>query len=154
MKKFINKITALIITLVLSVGFFSGCDLITTDTEADMSLTIATIQLEGMNKEDIKKRQMVSAYNTTGYLYVYYYGYTTKQAYEKILEDLVNNRIIVQQSKQALTTATTALRNNKGYFLLASEAEDKTSIENALTLKNYKGNDFTTVDKNDSVDNF
>ncbi len=154
MKKFITKILSLVLTVVLSIGFFSGCDLVTTDTEADMALTIATVQLEGMNKDEIKKSELVSAFNTSGYLYVYYYGYTESEAYKTILEEIVNNRIIVQQAKQSLTTATTTLKNEKGYFVLAKEATNKTSIDNVLCIKNYKGEDMTTIDKNADVINF
>ncbi len=154
MKKFITKILSLILTVVLSIGFFSGCDLITTDAEADMAQVIATVQLEGMNKEDIKKGQLVSAFNTSGYLYVYYYGYSQAEVYEQLLDELVNNRIVIQQAKLAFTEGTTALQNQKGYFLTAKEAEPKTSIDKSLTLLNYKGEDFTTVQKNDDVASF
>ena len=154
MKKFLTKILSLVLTVALSIGFFSGCDLVTTDTEADMAQTIATVQLEGMNKDEIKKSELVSAFNSSGYLYVYYYGYTESETYKTILEDIVNNRIVVQQAKQALATATTTLRNEKGYFVAAKEATDKTSIDNALCIKNYKGEDMTTVDKNAFVADF
>ncbi len=154
MKKIITKILSLVLTVVLSLGFLGGCDLITTNVEADMAQIVASVQLEGMNKEDVKKSQLVSAFNTSGYIYVYYYGYTTEQVYEQLLDELVNNRIVVQQSKLAFTGATTALRNEKGYFLAAKEETNKTSVDNALSLTNYKGEDFTSVDKNASVENF
>ncbi len=154
MKKIITKILSLVLTVALSIGFLGGCDLITTNVEADMAQTIASVQLEGMNKEDVKKSQLVAAFNTSGYLYVYYYGYSEEQVYEQLLEELVNNRIIVQQAKLAFTGATTALRNEKGYFLSAKEETNKTSIDEVLSLTNYKGEDFTGVDKNDSVENF
>ena len=154
MKKILTKILSLVLTVVLSIGFFSGCDLVTTDTEADMALTIATVQLEGMNKDEIKKRELVSAFNSTGYLYVYYYGYTTSEAYQMILDELVNNRIIVQQAKLALTNATTTLRNEKGYFLAAKEETEKTNNDKALVISNYDGKDMTTIDKNADVIEF
>ncbi len=154
MKKIITKILSLVLTIALSLGFLGGCDLITTNVEADMAQVIASVQLEGMNKEDVKKSQLVSAFNTSGYIYVYYYGYTTEQVYQQLFDELVNNRIVVQQSKLAFTGATTALRNEKGYFLAAKEETNKTSIDNALSLPNYKGEDVTSVDKNASVENF
>lgn len=154
MKKIISKILSLVLTVVLSIGFFSGCDLVTTDTEADMALTIATVQLEGMNKDEIKKSELVSAYNSSGYLYVYYYGYTESEAYQMILDEIVNNRIIVQQAKLSLTNPTTTLRNEKGYFLAAKEETNKTAIDKVLCIVNYKGAEMTTVDKNDDVINF
>ena len=125
MKKIITKILSLVLALTMSIGFFSGCDLITTDAELDMQQTIATVQLEGMKKDEIKKAELVSAFNTSGYLYVLYYGYTESDTYDMLFEELVKNRIVVQQAKQALTTATTTLQNPKGYFLAAKEAEEK-----------------------------
>ncbi len=154
MKKLITKILSLVLALSMSIGFFSGCDLVTTDTEADMQLTIATVQLEGMKKDEIKKSELVSSFNTSGYLYVLYYGYTESETYNMIFEDLVKNRIVVQQAKLSLTTATTTLKNDKGYFLSAKEAVDKTSIDNMLTIVNYEGKDMTTIDKNADVINF
>ena len=100
MKKFITKTLALILTLVLSIGFFSGCELVTTDAEADMNQTIATVGLTGMNKEDIKKGDLVTAFNNSGYLYMYYYGYSEAKTYQTLFDDLVRNRIIIQQAKQ------------------------------------------------------
>ena len=154
MKKIITKILSLVLALTMSIGFFSGCDLITTDAELDMQQTIATVQLEGMKKDEIKKAELVSAFNTSGYLYVLYYGYTESDTYDMLFEELVKNRIVVQQAKQALTTATTTLQNPKGYFLAAKEAEEKTSIDNYLTIPNYDGKDMTTIDKNADVVNF
>ena len=154
MKKYITKILSLVLTVILSVGFLSGCDLITTDVEVDMNQTVATIQLEGMNKEEIKKRELVSSFNSNGYIYMYYYGYTQQETIEKLIGDLVNNRIIVQQSKQALTTKTTALKNEKGFFALAKEEQNPTSKDKVLLIKNWKGQDMVEVGKNDPVDSF
>ena len=156
MKKLITKILSLALTVILSIGILSGCELITTDMELDMNQVVATIELEGMEKESITKGQLVSSFNSNGYLYVYYYGYTQKQAYEETLKSLVNNAIIVQQAKQALTTGTTFLKNDKGYFetaTLVPEAE-RTSKDNVLLTVNYNGQPMTTVSKNDAIVNF
>lgn len=156
MKKLITKILSLALTLILSIGILSGCELITTDMELDMNQVVATIGLEGMEKESITKGQLVSSFNSNGYLYVYYYGYTQKQAYEETLKSLVNNAIIVQQAKQALTTGTAFLKNEKGYFetaTLVPEAE-RTSKDNVLLTVNYNGQPMTSVSKNDAIVNF
>ena len=155
MKKIMTKILSLVLTVVLSIGFFSGCDLVTTDTEADMALTVATVQLEGMKKEEIKKKELVSAFNTSGYMYVYYYGYTVSEAYQNILDELVNNRIIVQQAKQAMTSKVEKpLYISDGYFKLAKDEKTKTNIDKALCIENYAGKDMATIDKNADVIEF
>lgn len=158
MKKLITKILSMALILVLACGFLSGCELITTDVEADMNQVVATVQLDGMQKEEIKKGQLVSAFNSNGYTYMYYYGYTQSQAYEEILKGLVNDRIIVQQAKLAFTTSTKTLGgvDGKGYFAIASEVEDKdlTSKDKVLKIKNYLDAETITLTKADSVDKF
>lgn len=158
MKKLITKILSMALILVLACGFLSGCELITTDVEADMKQVVATVQLEGMEKEEIKKGQLVSAFNSNGYTYMYYYGYTQAQAYEEILKSLVNDRIIVQQAKLAFTTSSKTLGNkeDKGYFLIASEVAEKdlTNKDKVLIKPNYEGTAMTSLKKSDSVDKF
>ena len=41
MKKLLVKIVSLITATILSIGLFSGCDLVTTDVERDMNQIIA-----------------------------------------------------------------------------------------------------------------
>ncbi len=157
MKKFITKILSMALIIVMACGFLSGCELITTDVEADMNQVVATIQLEGMEKEEIKKKQLVSAFNSSGYSYMYYYGYTSQETYEKLLTGLVNDRIIVQQAKLAFTTSAKTLGGeDKGYFKTASEVAEEalTSKDRVLKIKNYKNEDMTTLTKSDSVDKF
>lgn len=160
MKKLFVKIISLITATVISLGLFSGCDLVTTDVERDMNQVIATVSIPNSGlKDTIYKRELVSQYNSEGYLYVAYYGYTESQAYNLILNNLVDSRIIVQQSKLALTGKTTSgevVLNEKGYFEQAEAVseENRTSKEMVLTTPNYNKTKMTDIKKTDSLDLF
>ena len=51
---------------------------------------------------DILKRDLIAGYMSYGYYYVQNYGYTTAKAYQLVLDNLVNNAVIIQQSKKEL----------------------------------------------------
>lgn len=98
MKK-LGKITAAIImALVMSFTAF-GCDLITTDNQKDMDQVVATVSIgDGAPTEEIYKKDLVIMYINYGYQYVQSGGYTQKQAFEMIMNNLVNNVIMVQSA--------------------------------------------------------
>lgn len=145
MKKFTKKLLSVIAAGVLSLGALSGCSLITTNVDRDMEQVVAVVSIDETFNEEIKKRQMVSEYNSYGYSYEQYYGYTTSETYDLILTDLVENRIISQQARKALT-GTTSVNLKKGYFDMANEVEgDKTSIDEVLSGVNYNGDKFADL---------
>ena len=147
MKKFLAKIISLITAVVISTTVLSGCALIVTDAEKDMALVVATVSLDNDLREDVIKRDMVSAYSSNAYYYQYY-GTSNADAYEEIMTSLTQNLIVVQQSMKALVTATEEAGNTeKGYFLQASEIleENRTSKEKVLAKNNWEGNLVTTV---------
>ncbi len=148
MKKFFAKIISLITAVILSTAVFSGCSLIVTDAEKDMALVVATVSLDENLKEDVIKRDMVSAYSSNAYYYQYY-GTSNKDAYEQILTSLTQNLIVVQQSMKALVDATEEEGNTeKGYFDQATEAVeegDPTSKERVLAKNNHENNPVSEV---------
>lgn len=154
MKKLFAKITSLAVASVMSIFMLSGCQLITTNAERDMAQVIATVAVDDALKEDVYKRELVSAYNSSGYYYIQYQGMGEKETYEILLESLVKNKILVQQARLALTGASSI--NTVGYFQQASSVNfaERTSIENILTTNNYKGDAPTTVKKTDGLDKF
>lgn len=103
MRKILTKIATLVLIVALSVTAFAGCGLVTTDTDRDMAQTVATVKIaDGIEAEDILKSEMLSAFMSYGYLYVQSYGYTTEATYELILKNLVQNKIIIQESRRVL----------------------------------------------------
>ncbi len=159
MKKFFAKILSCALAAVLALFVLNGCALITTNVERDMAQVIATVAVDEALSEDVYKRELVSSFNSNGYYYVEYQGMTEKEAYEKLLDDIVRNRILKQQAKLAFTGATSI--NETGYFAQASgiSSADRTSYENVLAGtynegKNYDGKAFTEVTKTDGIDQF
>ncbi|MBQ9781728.1 MAG: hypothetical protein IJW26_00925 [Clostridia bacterium] len=159
MKKLLTKIVTLILSCVLFVATLSGCSLITTDVDKDMALVVATVSIDDNIKEDVYKREMVSEFNSYGYYYVNYYGYTVADTYELILENIVKDKIIVQQAIKALLGPTGLVGNTEtegGYFYQATQVDDakKTSVERLLSGNNYKGDPLVSfTNAKDIVDN-
>ncbi len=155
MKKFLAKILSCSLAVVLSLFLLNGCALITTNAERDMSQVIATVELDPALKEDVYKRELVSAYNQQGYYYVQYMGMTEQEAYEKMLEDIVRNKILKQQAKLAFT-GVTDINKNGGFFAEASKIADadKTSTDHILTKNNKFGDSFVSLTKNDGIEKF
>ena len=154
MKKFFAKILSCTLAAVMALFVLNGCALITTNTERDMAQVIATVAVDEALKEDVYKRELVSAYNSQGYYYVEYQGMTEKEAYETMLEDIVKNRILKQQAKLAFTGATSI--NTVGYFAQANAVldADKSSYDHVLSGNNWSGKKFVDVTKTDSLDQF
>ncbi|MBE5744066.1 MAG: hypothetical protein E7358_05060 [Clostridiales bacterium] len=155
MKKFLAKILSGSLAVVLSLFLLNGCALVTTNAERDMAQVIATVELDPALKEDIYKRELVSAYNSQGAYYVQYMGMTVKEAYEEALSDIVRNRILKQQAKLAFT-GSTDINKDGGFFAQASAIadENKSSFDYILTALNHEENKFTSLTKTDSIDKF
>lgn len=99
MKKRLVTLFSLILALVLAIASLAGCNLVTTDSNKDMEQTVATVQIsDDADKDEIKKKDMILGYLNYGYMYVQYYGYTQKRAFELILDNLISSRIIVQEA--------------------------------------------------------
>ncbi len=97
MKKIFVKIASIVMIFVMCLSSLVGCGLVTTDTERDMNQEVATVQIDkGAPKDVIYKKDMIMSYLNYGYMYEQYYGYTSAQTFELIIDSLVNNRIFVQ----------------------------------------------------------
>ena len=146
MKKLFTKILSVMISAALVLTVLAGCDLITTNTDRDMDQVVANVSVDPQISEDIYKRELQAAFNSYGATYMNYYGYTEAQTYKLLLDNLVDNRIIAQYSKIALTQAT-AEHSGEGYFQTAAKvaAADRTLKDECLTALNYDGKAFAEV---------
>lgn len=102
MKKTTGKLISLLVALMLTVGLFSSCALVSVNVDKDMEQVIASVQVENTQAEDIYKRDLVSGYVSYGYYYVTSYGYTVEAAYQLVLDSLLNNKVIVQYARLKL----------------------------------------------------
>lgn len=137
MRKILTKIVTLVLIVAMSVTTFTACGLVSVNTERDMAQTVAVVDIdlaEGtaagtdtVDAEEIKKSEMISAFMSYGYMYVQSYGQTTEQVYQMILDNLVQNRIIIQGARRDLA---------KTYNdMLSSQEEPATEF-----LKYFKAN--------------
>lgn len=153
MKKLFTKILSVMISAALVLTVLSGCDLITTNTDRDMDQVVANVSVEGLS-EDIYKRELQAAFNSYGATYMNYYGYTQAQTYKLLLDNLVDNRIIAQYAKVALTQKTDE-HPDEGYFQTAAKVTDgKTLKDECLTALNHDGKAFTEVKATSSAADF
>ncbi|MBQ7164717.1 MAG: hypothetical protein IJR61_05255 [Clostridia bacterium] len=123
MMKSKGKITALIVSFVLALGIFASCNLVEVNVKKDMEQKVATVQVDGADAEDIYKRELVNGLISYGYTYVQNYGYSLSQTYELILNNLVNNKVVVQYARLELSKAneTDGDTAKAGYLDLPAE---------------------------------
>ena len=133
MKKSVGKLISLIVSAFIAIGVFAGCDLMEVNTDRDMEQKIATVQVEGAQAEDIYKRELINGYISYGYYYTNYYGYTLNDTYDLILNNLINNKVIVQFSRLQLANKKTNGADYAG--LLNMPAQPYTKM--AKTRKAY-----------------
>ncbi len=143
MKKFLLKIITIVLSLIVVTGSVASCGLFETDVDEDMKQVVATVDIgDGIEAEDIYKRELISGFMSYGYMYVQSYGYTTSATYELILDNLINNKIILQNAKVELAKVDTRANTNdvidaiknggKGYELaLLASPSDVKAFENA-----------------------
>ena len=109
-----KKAAALFLGIALSVGA-TGCSFITTDNQADLEQTVATVDITAkltgtdeyknevkaiVNKmsSDVLKRDLISYYLSTGYTYVEQYGYSYADTFNMLLDGLVSREIMMQNA--------------------------------------------------------
>ena len=109
MKKLLFKLIAVVSLVAVTFGTLAGCALFEVNKDRDMAQIAATVDISGGTEKgvatDIYKRDLTAGYMSYGYYYVQNYGYTTAKAYQLILDNLVNNEVIIQQSKERLSSA-------------------------------------------------
>lgn len=142
MKRTKGKFFALIVAVIMAAGVLSSCSLVSVNVDKDMQQVVATVQIDGAEKENIIKRELVEGYLSYGFYYQSNYGYTTSQVYDLILNNLTNNKVIVQYAR---TKANLAAKDPEaaveGYLdlpkaeLLTSYGKDK--VEYIRSLLKY-----------------
>ncbi len=148
MKKVFSKIIVAIVSIIMCLSIFVGCDWIQVDQDKDMAQIIASVQIsDEVDKDDIYKRELVSGFLSYGFQYVYYYGYTTSQAYEIVLEDLVKNRIIVQQARVELAKTYNSIRLKNDADLTDFEKYFKANATAGDSDISAKSNDIESLKK-------
>lgn len=102
MKKKLVAIASMLLALIMSLGVFSGCNLVTVDEDKDMQQVVATVSTAKGVESKLYKQDLIMDYLNYGSSYVQYQGYTMEQTMELIVESRVNTMILVQQAMKAL----------------------------------------------------
>lgn len=91
-----RKFGALLLVLIMCMSVFTGCSLVGRNDKAYFEAVVATISYTTGEKENITKRDLISAYNSYGYNYVENYGYTKEKAVTETLETIINKRLTIK----------------------------------------------------------
>ena len=110
-----KKAAAVGIAAVMALGALTGCDLVSTDLQKDYEQVIAEVDItqgedflaggkyaayaDAIEPSRIVKRDLVASFMNVGYLYVESYGYSYADAYELIMNNLVNRAIYLQYAQ-------------------------------------------------------
>ncbi len=99
MKKILVAVVSLVMSLVMSMTFLGGCNLVTVDNERNMNQVVATVKIaDGAPEENIYKKEVVMNYINFGYIYEQSYGYTRDRVIDLIVNQLITTRVYVQNA--------------------------------------------------------
>lgn len=146
MKKKFVAIAALVMSVFMGMSVFGGCDLITQNTERDLNQVVATVNIgnDNFETEKIYKQDMIMGYLNYGYSYVQN-GYSQTQVFEMILDNLINNRILVQY----------VMKYMEDNDLVADATKNKWDLERYLTVdEDYEAKYETVKSMNDLIDSY
>jgi hypothetical protein len=96
-----NKILAILLIFMLAVSIFYGCGLIQQNSERNLNQVIAIVGDENY-KDEILKKDLVSIYLSQGSQYIQNYGMTVNDTINMIYQQLINNRLIIQEGARML----------------------------------------------------
>lgn len=80
----------------MCMSVFTGCSLVTRSDKNYYEATVATVSYVDGSKENISKRELITAYNSYGYNYVNNYGYTKKQAVKQTLKTVIEKKLTIK----------------------------------------------------------
>ncbi len=87
---------ALILCLVVCLSVVTGCNLITRNDKAYFEAIVCTIDYADGTKDEITKRELLTAYNSYGYNYEQNYGQTRQEAIKTTLDTVVNQHLTIK----------------------------------------------------------
>lgn len=146
MKKRLITIVSLILSALVMLTSLTACDLVTTNSERDMEQIVATVNIGGDYKgktENIYKKDMVIAYMQYGYYYAQQGSYSSSQLFGAIIDNLVNDRILIQTAKGAIAkkenlTLKTEDWDDAGNFLKGENDSKKQYEAEYLAVNSMK----------------
>ena len=154
-----KKVAALLLGVALTAGA-TGCSFITTNSQKDLEQIVATVNTsEDLAKDfskvatdikdlvkvldtDILKRDLFSAYLSTGYQYVESYGYSYEDTFNMLLDNLINREIMLQYAIAYYLNKDSANINKTNYLTFKTTELGKITDSK---VKDLLENDFEEV---------
>lgn len=107
MKK--NKFTALFMSvcmcLLTCVSLVAGCSLVTTDMSKYYNTPVASFTYENGEKEEVTKKELITAFNSYGYQYYQNYGMSLSEAYKYTLDAVINQKLVINSAEEKASKA-------------------------------------------------
>lgn len=107
MKK--NKFTALFMSvcmcLLTCVSLVAGCSLVTTDMSKYYNTPVASFTHENGEKEEVTKKELITAFNSYGYQYYQNYGMSLSEAYKYTLDAVINQKLVINSAEEKASKA-------------------------------------------------
>lgn len=141
------------------MSVFTGCSLVTRNDKNYYEATVATISYVDGSKENISKRELITAYNSYGYNYVNNYGYTKKQAVKQTLQTVIEKKLTIKAVEKyyidnpsqgdMLTGNETTYIWDQTYEAIYSNLEEY--LKEVLNIKDSENSSSSSSDENSSV---
>lgn len=157
-----RKITGILMCLMmLCMSLLAGCSLVETDYKNYYTQTVALVEdKESKQQYAITMKELISSYESYGYYYEQYYGYSRADAIKMTLEGLEGNKIklikakekfgisdygdgLTEKEKTYLFEETAkSLKSNLDYYYKAIAGEGETTTEETASkiFKQYEKN--------------
>lgn len=97
------KIIALVLVVAVAFSLLVGCDVISKNEQRDIEQVVATVEYKGMTSK-VTKGEVIENYNSYGYFYVNYYGYTVDETIDLILSSLTNRKLLILYARYEMAT--------------------------------------------------
>ncbi len=94
-----KRFFAIVLSLFMCLSVLTGCSLVETNLEKLYESVVCTITYSDGEVDEITVRELYTAYNSYGYYYDSYYGYTTEEAFLTTLDTIVDRKLTVKAVK-------------------------------------------------------
>lgn len=150
-----KKIATILLFLFSCLSILTGCNLFTTNNVSGLNSIVAT-----SGDVTITREQLINAYNSSGYYYNQYYGYTMEGALKRTIQELINREYLLKYiDEKATTDETIQLTDKEKYDVIVetweyidssiSSVAEQVEKELGLNAENA-----SSEDANDSSDDY
>ncbi|MEG1613604.1 MAG: hypothetical protein RR357_05505, partial [Clostridia bacterium] len=133
------KLLAIVLVMVMVVTFLTGCDIITKNEERDFSQVVAKVNYNGLSAV-VTKAELYESYNSYGYYYTTYYGYTIAETVDLLVESLANRQLLLMYAKSEMANKKGVSINSDIVTLLTDAEADAAVKDTNKTMQSWYDN--------------